>query len=108
MPLEQSRRRFLTNALAGAGGLGGAGATGLAGLPTDLVTVTNPTVAPTQLFLEGPVDAFLAIPVESQKLRARKIGRVIENSAIDRPWSQYFCCMLYSSAEFIRQYPIAT
>jgi NitT/TauT family transport system substrate-binding protein len=98
-------------------------ATGVAGLTTDLVTimasyvgldpakdihwVTNSS-APMQLFLEGQVDAFLAIPVEPQKLRARKIGRVIVNSAIDRPWSQYFCCMLYSSAEFIRKYPVAT
>ena len=31
MPIVQSRRRFLTNALAGAAGLGGAGAAGLMG-----------------------------------------------------------------------------
>ena len=27
-------------------------------------------------------------------VRARNIDRVILNSASDRPWSQYFCCML--------------
>ena len=26
----------------------------------------------------------------------------------DKPWSQYFCCMLYGSREFVRDYPIAT
>ncbi len=28
------------------------------------------------------------------ELRARKIGRVIVDTAQDRPWSQYFCCMV--------------
>jgi NitT/TauT family transport system substrate-binding protein len=36
----------------------------------------------------------LGFPPEPQDLRARHIGRVIVNSATDRPWSQYFCCML--------------
>ena len=49
---------------------------------------------PAKLFAEGKVDAFLAFPPEAQDLRARKIGHVILNSALDRPWSQYFCCML--------------
>jgi NitT/TauT family transport system substrate-binding protein len=28
--------------------------------------------------------------------------------AMDRPWSQYFCCVLIGHTEFVRQYPIAT
>ncbi len=30
------------------------------------------------------------------------------NSAIDRPWSQYFCCTLAGNKEFIRRNPVAT
>jgi NitT/TauT family transport system substrate-binding protein len=32
---------------------------------------------------------------------------VILNTALDRPWSQYFCCMLLGNREYIRKYPIA-
>ena len=41
-------------------------------------------------------------------MRARKIGRVILNSTEDRPWSQYFCCMLAGNTDFIREHPVAT
>ena len=47
-------------------------------------------------------------PPEPQELRARSIGHVIVNSAVDRPWSQYFCCMLAGNREFVRKYPVAT
>jgi NitT/TauT family transport system substrate-binding protein len=33
---------------------------------------------------------------------------VIVNSSVDRPWSQYFCCMVYTNRDFIRKYPVAT
>ena len=46
--------------------------------------------------------------LHGQELRARKIGRVIVNSAVDRPWSQYFCCLITGSREFVRKYPVAT
>src|SRR5262249_59136480 len=29
-------------------------------------------------------------------------------SATDRPWSQYFCCLLTASKDFVRKNPIAT
>jgi NitT/TauT family transport system substrate-binding protein len=41
-------------------------------------------------------------------LRARRIGHVVVNSAVDRPWSEYFCCMLIGNREFVRKYPVAT
>ena len=47
-------------------------------------------------------------PPRAQELRARGTGRVILNSELDRPWSQYFCCMLVGSADFVRRNPIAT
>ena len=54
------------------------------------------------------IDAFLGFPPEPQELRARKIGHVIVNSSIDRPWSQYFCCMLAGNRDFVRKNPVAT
>ena len=36
------------------------------------------------------------------------IGHVVVNSAVDRPWSQYFCCMLAGNADFVQNNPIAT
>ena len=38
-----------------------------------------------QLFAEGKVDAFLGFPPEPQELRARRIGHVVVNSAVDQP-----------------------
>ena len=46
--------------------------------------------------------------VNPQDLRARHVGEVVVDSAVDRPWSQYFCCMLTSNREFVRNYPAAT
>src|SRR3954464_4593319 len=74
----------------------------------DINWVTSPTIAPKELFAERKIDAFLGFPPEPQELRARKIGRVIVNSAVDRPWSQYFCCMLAGNREFVRKHPVAT
>jgi len=33
---------------------------------------------------------------------------VIVNSTVDLPWSQYFCCMLAGSQEFVEKHPVAT
>jgi NitT/TauT family transport system substrate-binding protein len=61
-----------------------------------------------ELLAEGKIDAYLATPPDPQIARDRKIGHSILNMSIDRPWSQYFCCMIYGSADFVRQYPVAT
>jgi NitT/TauT family transport system substrate-binding protein len=60
------------------------------------------------LFAEGKVDAFLGFPPEPQELRARGFSRVILSTALDKPWSQYFCCILYGSRQFVRDHPVAT
>jgi NitT/TauT family transport system substrate-binding protein len=74
----------------------------------DIRLVSDPSVDPLELFAQGKVDAFLGTPPEPQELRARKIGRVVVDSAVDRPWSQYFCCHLVANTNFVRQYPVAT
>jgi NitT/TauT family transport system substrate-binding protein len=75
---------------------------------TDIHWVTDPSIQPIELFVQGKIDAFLGFPPEPQDLRARQIGHVIVNTAVDRPWSQYFCCMLGGNQEFVRKYPVAT
>ena len=61
-----------------------------------------------QLLAEGKVDAYLGFPPEPQEMRAKRIGHVVVNTAKDRPWSQYFCCMAFSNREFVRRNPVAT
>jgi NitT/TauT family transport system substrate-binding protein len=74
----------------------------------DVHWITDPKVKPLDLFSEGKIDAFLAYPPDSQKLRARHVGHVIVNSGLDRPWSQYFCCMIVGNPDYVRAYPTAT
>ena len=74
----------------------------------DVNWITSPKVRPKELFAAGQIDAFLGFPPEPQELRARNIGHVILNSAIDRPWSQYFCCLLSGNRDFIAKHPVAT
>lgn len=75
---------------------------------SDITWVIHPSAEGMRLFAEGRVDAYLGFPPEPQELRARGIGRVVVNSALDRPWSQYFCCIVASNREFARRHPVAT
>jgi NitT/TauT family transport system substrate-binding protein len=74
----------------------------------DLQWVASGKPVAIDLFTSGKVEAFLGFPPDTQELRAQNIGRVIVNSALDRPWSQYFCCMLAGNREFVRNNPVAT
>jgi NitT/TauT family transport system substrate-binding protein len=74
----------------------------------DIRWVTDPSVKPIEQFVEGKIDAFMGFPPQPQDLRARQIGHVIVNSTVDRPWSQYFCCMLAGNRDYVRNYPVAT
>ena len=83
---------------------------GLVGLDPvkDIRWVSDPSLQPMDLFVEGKVDAFLASPPDLQEVRAKNIGHVIVSSITDRPWSQYYCCMLATHTEFAGKYPVAT
>jgi NitT/TauT family transport system substrate-binding protein len=70
--------------------------------------VADPSTPPLELFAAGKIDAFLAGPVPAQELHARRVGHVILNITTDRPWSQYFCCMLVANRDYVRKYPVAT
>jgi NitT/TauT family transport system substrate-binding protein len=74
----------------------------------DIDWVADPKITAKDLFAEGKIDAFLGFPPDPQELRARKIGHVVLNSTVDRPWSQYYCCMLAGDADYVQSYPNAT
>jgi NitT/TauT family transport system substrate-binding protein len=59
---------------------------------------------------DGKIDAFLGFPPQPQELRAMKIKsiHVVVNSMVDKPWSQYFCCMVAGNRKFVRKHPVAT
>ena len=74
----------------------------------DINFVTHPGPESIRLLSEGKIDAYLGFPPEPQEMRDKQIGHVVVNSTVDRPWSQYFCCMLAGNREFVRKHPVAT
>jgi len=74
----------------------------------DINFVTHPVADSARLLADKKVDALMAFPPVAQELRAKKLGHVVVNSALDRPWSQYFCCIVASNREFVRKNPVAT
>lgn len=96
--LESGRHIFLASILAHVG----------LDIRKDVRLVTYPSRDEMRLLAEGKIDAFMAFPPEPQELRAKKIGHVLVNTAIDRPWSHYFCCTVAGNREFVRKHPVAT
>ncbi len=74
----------------------------------DINWVTYPPAEGMRLFAEAKIDAFIGFPPEPQELRNKKIGHVVVNTMMDRPWSQYFCCMAAGNREFTQKHPVAT
>ena len=74
----------------------------------DIEWVTSADRSALDVFAAGEADAFLGLPPEPQKLRALGHDRIILNTVLDHPWSQYFCCMMYASRAWVRDHPIAT
>jgi NitT/TauT family transport system substrate-binding protein len=74
----------------------------------DINWITHPPAESMRLLAESKIDAYLGFPPEPQELRAKKIGHALVNSVVDRPWSQYFCCLIAGNREFVRKYPAAT
>jgi len=74
----------------------------------DVNWVTYPSAESMRLLAGGQIDAFLGFPPHPQELRAKKVGHVVVDSGVDRPWSQYFCCMVGANRDFVRKHPVAT
>src|SRR5215467_917306 len=74
----------------------------------DVNFVAYPPAEAKKLLADGKIDAYLGFPPDPQELRDKKIGHVVVNSSVDRPWSQYFCCFATANREFVRKHPVAT
>jgi NitT/TauT family transport system substrate-binding protein len=74
----------------------------------DIKWITHGIAESAAVLAAGKADALVGLPPVPQELRARGIGHVIVNSSVDRPWSQYFCCIVASNRDFVRKYPVAT
>jgi len=74
----------------------------------DIKWIELPSGEALERFAAGKFDAFLGFPPEPQALRARGIHDVIVKTGTDKPWSQYYCCMLFSHRDFVRKRPAAT
>ena len=74
----------------------------------DIHWIIQPPIDSIQLLADGKIDALVGFPPVPQELRARQIGHVVISSAADRPWSQYFCCLISGNREFVRKHPVAT
>jgi NitT/TauT family transport system substrate-binding protein len=75
---------------------------------SDVNWLTLPRPEAYQLLADSKIDAVLAFPPFAQELQAKQIGHVVVNSMVDKPWSQYFCCMVVGRQEFVQQNPVAT
>lgn len=74
---------------------------------TEVKWIVDPE-SPAGLFRTGKADAVMAFPPQGQELRRDKIGHVIVNTLHDRPWSQYFCCVVIAHRSLVDHHPIAT
>jgi NitT/TauT family transport system substrate-binding protein len=61
-----------------------------------------------ELFKRGKIDAFMSFPPGPQKLKEAGIGHTLVDTNVDRPWSQYYCCMIIGRRDFIKNNPVAT
>lgn len=60
------------------------------------------------LFKEGRIDLFMAFPPGPQELMDKGVGRLLVDTNVDKPWSQYFCCMIIGHSDFVQRNPVAT
>ena len=74
----------------------------------DINFVIHPPAESMQLLADRKIDALMGFPPDPQELREKKIGHVIVSSGLDRPWSQYFCCIVAAHQDFVRTHPVAT
>jgi len=61
-----------------------------------------------RLFQAGKIDALISFPPGPQELMAKGIGHLLLDTNVDKPWSQYFCCMVSGQSGFIEKNPVAT
>ena len=75
--------------------------------PEDIEWVVLPYEEWVPAFTTGDVDAMMMWPPDSLAFREQKTGHVIMNTTTDRPWRDYFCCMVAGNREFVDTHPVA-
>ena len=74
----------------------------------DVNVIIKPFAEAAELLALGKIAGLVGFPPEPQELRVRKVGHVVVNTILDRPWFQYFCCMAVANKEFVRKHPVAS
>ena len=74
----------------------------------DIEWVVQPPAEGIRQLAEGGIDALMGFPPVPQEMRAKGIGQRILNSVADKPWSQYYCCVVAAHRDFVKKNPIAT
>jgi NitT/TauT family transport system substrate-binding protein len=61
-------------------------------------------------FVDGRSQAVIAAGTAGPQLRRnpKNPGKVILDTTMDKPWSQYYCCNLVANRDWARRYPVAT
>jgi NitT/TauT family transport system substrate-binding protein len=77
-------------------------------LNKDVKLVSYPPSEHARLLSSGEVDAVVVTPPITTDLRAKGIGRVVLNSVIDPPWSNYYCCVAVANRNWMEKHPVAT
>ena len=80
------------------------------GAPSDQPPLHGPPSPIIQNFLAGLSDAVLAYVDQGPALRAnpKNPGHLIFDMMMDKPWSQYYCCLLIANREYATANPWAT
>ena len=73
----------------------------------DVNVITPPPTEFAQLLSSNQVDAVVALPPFSADLRAKGIGRVVLDSVVDPPWSNYYCCTAWANRGWLEKHPVA-
>lgn len=74
----------------------------------DIRVITHSHEQAVQALISGDVDAMTALPPFSNRLRVNRIGHVVLDVNVDRPWSQYFFGMPTVHRDFLTKNPVAT
>lgn len=74
----------------------------------DIEWVVHPYEEWGELLAAGKVDAIMVWPPDAQSFREQNIGHVILNTTTDRPWKDYYCCVISGNRDYVTNNPIAT
>jgi NitT/TauT family transport system substrate-binding protein len=74
----------------------------------DIEWVVHPYDEWGELLAAGNVDAVMLWPPDAQVFRNQKIGHVILDTGTDKPWKDYYCCIIAGNQNFVNNNPIAT